>query len=286
VRLYKGSIRTSGYHLIAQMGFSEFLRAVYLVVSPDTAWELIAKDGCTLALPEVVQSEKNAELFEHVVQSYRKQISISTVRGVANALDLLVVNDRQLQKIYASYANGIDRPQHVGRIPYLRFQSLLRAVEVFPVLISQIQVKRCFAMGLMRPLFGSAGKEIDLGLSDVQQAVQRGSLDFIGFVETFARVGVVVFSSAATDHERFPTLAAKLNELLKWVNKRIVSIAPSKILAENKRGNNVAAATFPSHCPLLSVYTASDLASRQGHPGAPSERSIDVLSAPSMLHNV
>ncbi|CAD2221819.1 hypothetical protein ADEAN_000935400 [Angomonas deanei] len=111
---------------------------------------------------------------------------------------------------------------------FSNFQSLFKAFDVFPSLISDGLLSRAYVDALQNPLLvsgtlpatGDKGDpthcKINLTLRD------HTGLLYTQFVEGFVRVAMTVFSSAHTQNALFNNTAPeKVAALMKWMNKQI-----------------------------------------------------------------
>ncbi|PWU94444.1 hypothetical protein C4B63_26g277 [Trypanosoma cruzi] len=112
---------------------------------------------------------------------------------------------------------------------YSMFHKLFHALDVFPTLMGESLLRRAYVDALLTPLFQQQKQQPVLSFTppifqDVEKMYACGgaALSFLPFVEAFVRVALTAFS-LCTEHDRrmYPTAAAKVEALMRWVNRSV-----------------------------------------------------------------
>lgn len=249
---YASAVVKDGYKVKSQMCFERFLVAVCRFND--------VKDMS--AAPAV-----NAAV-QQVVRIYCNNASSPAWAERRLVLDLIAANEKPLRIIFDAYANTVDRGEHVGRVPFLRFQSLLHTVHLYPSLLTNYRLKALFAEAMRGSLFTvdpllppsskTAAAEHKRAGDD---PCRSGSMTFIHFVDAIVRVAVAAFGDSVLPANVFSdaaqgemVVARRLEMFYEWLNVEIRTMEPSTITAERlKKGNVAASAVFPSKVPLFVV---------------------------------
>ncbi|EKF30371.1 hypothetical protein MOQ_005820 [Trypanosoma cruzi marinkellei] len=112
---------------------------------------------------------------------------------------------------------------------YDMFHKLFHALDVFPTLMGESLLRRAYVDALLTPLFQQQKQQPVLSFAppifqDVEKVYACGGavLSFLPFVEAFVRVALTAFS-LCTEYDRrmYPTAAAKVEALMRWVNRSV-----------------------------------------------------------------
>ncbi|CUG81604.1 copper amine oxidase domain-containing protein, putative [Bodo saltans] len=269
--LYAKSKKITGYKTTSRMDFPSFCDTIVQLLpgGDDTPSSRISK-------------------IEQAVQRYC--INAQSVNWEAKQLllDIVTANEVPLRKIFDAYANEISRHNNIGRVPYLRFQSLLHTLHIYPSLITQARLKELFEEAVDTTIFAPSHprrkatspsasspqrEETTLSKESQEMILKRktswktGSLNLFQFIEGLIRIGWHCFSTQGKTPRASEALPFRLGEpgisggesvlatidlLFRWINVEIETMEPSTTVATRHRmTNNEACAVFPPKIPLF-----------------------------------
>lgn len=271
--LYCKSFIRAGYKVLARMPFPAFCRSILQLRAHlrtlDCSTPSQRKGGEHLARLDLADTVKAYCLNSQDV-CWKQRLTL---------LDLICVNEAPIQKIFDAYANTIDRRVHVGRVPYVRFQSVFHAVRVYPGLVTQANLKQAFNRAVGPQLFSCLKSDgmphrVDSDSTELQPPLDTAwkdqSMNLYQFVEGIIHVAWLCFGQRSLDanesqrSDRFLTslcvqphvegdaVVVAVETLFRWMNVEIESMMPATEVAErNRQGNNEACAVFPPKIPLF-----------------------------------
>ena len=290
VKVYENGCVRKGYHTVIQMDFKKFRQCVLTTAvlshsfiaaarqhgrSGQQEGEVDGNDDAAVATrAERMMKESNVvETYAAIAAAYRSS-ELSQNSGhhsLREVLDLLVVNEVALWRLYEAHVLGPDDPGYAAgvgdggvgssnnKMPFSKFQSLFHSLAVYPTLLTQLELKKCFTdaccMCLFEPLqtFSSAilGGLVDeqrvqrsstrgrarsassshqatservgpvIPLDTVQACCKLQCMSFAAFIEGFVRVSLTAFSNAGEDDAHYNTPSRKLTALFEWMQKSI-----------------------------------------------------------------
>jgi hypothetical protein len=191
VRVYENGCVRRGYHTVVQMDFKRF-RQCLLTTSvlgkvaltdngPSPPRQLGEADSRTVA-QQLMKDSNVVETYASIVAAYHSaemsQRGSTSGDGALlhlqrDVLDLLMMNEGPLWRLYDAHTLGPDDPGFAGaggprKMPFSRFQSLFHSLAVYPTLTTQLELKRCFAEACCTCLFAPAQLRGDLRSSAEQ----------------------------------------------------------------------------------------------------------------------
>lgn len=268
--LYAKSLKHTGYKTTSRMDFATFTDTVARLTP---GWSVLPADEA---------ADDKIKRVESVVQRYCVNAQSAHWEAKQILLDILTANEVAIRKIFDAYANETSRQHHVGRIPFLRFQSLFHTLHIYPSLISQSKLKELFDDSLRTTVFSKEGASTS-PMRDSKSARdcngwKTGSLNLFQFIEGLVRMAWHCFSSNGKSARAPEMLPIRLSEagisggesvlaavelLFRWINVEIETMEPStEVATRHRMTNNEACAVFPPKVPLLECRAGKSCSSR------------------------